>query len=153
MDTAAILALNNAHAAETSLLTAGRLAWLLASASHVGLVDEGRTAFLIAFDGTGGYDSPNYFWFRARWPRFSYVDRVVTAVQARGQGHARSLYQDLFGIARRAGHTRIGCEVNLQPPNPRSDAFHARLGFSEAGRAALPGGKVVRYLARSLVDG
>ena len=145
--------LNNAHAAETSLLTAERLHGLLAVACHVGLVNGGRTAFLIAFDETGAYDSRNYLWFRTRWQRFSYVDRVVTAAHARGVGHARRLYQALFTAARHAGHTRVGCGVNLQPPNPGSDAFHARLGFTEAGRAALPGGKVVRYLGRSLVDG
>jgi hypothetical protein len=43
----------------------------------------------------------------------------------------------------------IGCEVNSDPPNPASDAFHERLGFAEVGRAALPGGtKLVRYLSR-----
>ena len=150
MDRDAILALNNAHAAETSPLTAERLDGMLAEAFHVGLVDGGRTAFLIAFDAGAAYDSVNYRWFRARWERFCYVDRVVTANAARGLGHARALYEALFAAAIGAGHERIGCEVNIVPQNPGSDAFHARLGFTEAGRAVLPGGKVVRYLQRGL---
>ena len=153
MDRAALLALNNDHAVETSLLTAERLAMLLAAASHVGLVDEGRTAFLIAFDAAADYDSVNYRWFRARYAQFSYVDRIVTAPGARGQGLARGLYQALFAAGAQAGHTLVGCEVNHEPPNPASDAFHARMGFAELGRATLPAGKVVRYLGRSLVDG
>ena len=49
------------------------------------------------------------------------------------------------------GHERVVCEVNREPPNPASDAFHATLGFSEVGAAAIHGGsKTVRYLAREL---
>ena len=36
------------------------------------------------------------------------------------------------------------------PPNPGSDAFHAALGFVEAGQAEHPDGKVVRYLCKPL---
>jgi predicted GNAT superfamily acetyltransferase len=42
----------------------------------------------------------------------------------------------------------ICCEVNLDPPNPASDAFHASLGFHEIGSAAMSNGKVVRYLTK-----
>ena len=43
------------------------------------------------------------------------------------------------------------CEVNCEPPNPASDAFHAAVGFTEVARAAIHrGSKVVRYLARSI---
>ena len=125
---------------------------MLADAFHVGLVDGGRTAFLLAFDAGAAYDSLNYLWFRTRWMRFSYVDRVVTAPAVRGRGIGRQLYEALFTAALQAGHDRVGCEVNLQPANPGSDAFHARLGFAEVGRGTLPGGKVVRYLGRRLVD-
>lgn len=48
----------------------------------------------------------------------------------------------------------VCCEVNSDPPNPASDAFHARLGFAEVGAAAIHGGaKSVRYLARPLEKG
>jgi predicted GNAT superfamily acetyltransferase len=37
----------------------------------------------------------------------------------------------------------------MVPPNPASDAFHAKFGFAEVGRAASPdGNKAVRYLTR-----
>lgn len=148
---AAILALNNAHATELSWLDPQRLALLLGQAYHARTIDH-AAAFLLAFDERAGYDSPNYRWFRARYPRFVYVDRVVVAPSARGRGHARRLYADLIGRAAAEGHDVVACEVNCDPPNPASDAFHAGFGFTEVGRAAIQGGsKTVRYLALPIV--
>jgi predicted GNAT superfamily acetyltransferase len=88
---------------------------------------------------------------RRRYRRFVYVDRVVVAPAVRGRGYARLLYADLFDRAGRAGHDIVVCEVNSDPPNPASDAFHAAQGFAEVGRAAIhQGSKTVRYLARAI---
>lgn len=106
----------------------------------------------MAFDEGADYDSPNYLWFRARHSRFVYVDRVAVDRAMRKRGLAQLLYEDLFRCAAGAGHDRIVCEVNSDPPNPASDAFHEALGFTEVGHAAIHGGaKTVRYLSRSLV--
>jgi hypothetical protein len=148
-DDAAALALNNAHAVELSWLDARRFAELVERAFVARRIGDVE-ALLLAFDQDADYDSPNFLWFRERYPRFVYVDRVVVAPTHRGRGLARRLYDDLFAEVRRLGHDLIVCEVNLQPPNPGSDAFHARLGFVEVGRADLPGGKAVRYLRRAL---
>jgi predicted GNAT superfamily acetyltransferase len=99
-------------------------------ARRIGYLD----AFLLAFDQDARYDSPNFLWFRSRYPRFVYVDRIAVAASARGRGCARRLYHDLFEHTRRAGHARIVCEVNSTPANPESDAFHAALGFVRVGR-------------------
>src|SRR5262249_49391720 len=106
----------------------------------------GEEAFLIAFDQNATYDSPNFLWFRERMPAFAYVDRVAVDARSRGRGLARLLYEDLFAATCAA----VVCEVNYDPPNPASDAFHARLGFAEIGRARLANGKGVRYLERRL---
>lgn len=146
----AILALNNAHARELSWLEPERLDHLVGQAFLVLRAGE-ADAFLMTFDQGADYDSENFLWFRARYPRFVYVDRVVVADRARGRGLARRLYEALFDKARAAGHTLVTCEVNADPPNPASDAFHAALGFAEVGQAALKGGeKTVRYFAREL---
>ncbi len=105
----------------------------------------------MAFDQSADYDSPNYLWFHERYPRFVYVDRIVVDPALRKRGIANRLYEDLFRAARNAGHDRVVCEVNSDPPNPASDSFHEALGFTEVGHAAIHGGaKTVRYLARSL---
>jgi predicted GNAT superfamily acetyltransferase len=141
-------ALNNEYAQELSFADAPRFAHLVAQAFFARHI--GTSAFIIAFDETADYDSPNYLWFRARFARFVYVDRVVTAAAARGQGCAATLYNALFEAARAAGHERITCEVNADPPNPASDAFHAKMGFAPIGSATLPNGKTVGYFAKSL---
>lgn len=144
---AAVLALNNAHATELSWLEPSRLTALLHLAFHARRIGHVE-GFLLSFDESADYDSPNYLWFRARYPRFVYVDRVAVALAARGRGHARRLYADLIGRAAAAGQNIIVCEVNSDPPNPASDAFHAALGFIEVGGAANHGGsKTVRYLS------
>lgn len=142
----ALLRLNNTHAVELSLLDAEGLERLVGEAfvaRRVGQAD----ALLITFDQDAAYDSPNFLWFQERFERFVYVDRVVTAAAARGQGLAGALYRDLIEQARAAGHPLIVCEVNSDPPNPGSEAFHDKFGFEPVGEATLPNGKTVRYLA------
>ncbi len=141
-----LLGLNNLHAVELSLLDAAGLERLVGEAfvaRRVGLAD----AMLITFDQDADYDSPNFLWFRDRYERFVYVDRVVTAAATRGRGLAGALYRELVEQARAASHNLIVCEVNADPPNPASEAFHRRFGFEPVGEALLPNGKTVTYLA------
>jgi predicted GNAT superfamily acetyltransferase len=146
----AVLALNNTHARELSWLEPERLEHLIEHAFLVRRIGE-LDAFLIALDQDADYDSPNFQWFRARYPRFVYVDRIVVASSAQGCGFARRLYRDLFEHAIRAGHHNVFCEVNRNPPNPASDAFHAALGFVEVGTARIyKDSRTVRYLSHAL---
>lgn len=149
-DLPALLSLNNAHAVETGELTAAGLRALIAASFRVRMVAP-AAALCIAFDQTAQYASPNFHWFRDRYPRFTYIDRVIVSPQARGRGLARALYADVIEAARGAGHTLLCCEVNTFPPNPGSEAFHAALGFHEVGRADLAGrGKRVKYLTLAI---
>src|ERR1700730_14822781 len=148
-DEAAILELNNAHEVELSRLDMVRLQHLLAVAYHARMAPQGL-AFLIAFAPDADYDGVHFAWFRDRFKDFVYVDRVVVAHAARGRGIARALYADLFQRAEADGHSLICCEVNVEPPNPASDAFHASLGFREIGRASMANGKVVRYFTKAV---
>ena len=145
-----ILALNNAHKAETGALTRDELIHLLETAFHSATEGAGRDGFLIAFDQDADYASPNFIWFKAQRARFVYIDRVIVAPHARGRGLARVFYEGLIAHARAAGHHRIVCEVNLDPPNPGSLAFHAAMGFVAVGEARLPNGKTVRYMELGL---
>jgi uncharacterized protein len=150
-DEDAILALNDSHRRETSPLSAAELHALLLQAFHVGLCERGRDAFLIALDQDAISASANFQWFKSRYPRFVYVDRVIVAPKKRGQGLARKLYEELFALAAHAGYPLVGCEVNVEPPNVASDAFHEALGFREVGRALIMNGeKLVRYLIKPI---
>jgi uncharacterized protein len=145
-----ILALNNAHSVELSWLDVDQLKSLLQQAFYARMIGS-ADAFLLAFDQGASYDSPNYMWFRERYTRFVYVDRIVVSPSMWGHGYARLLYTDLFEQARRAVHHVVVCEVNSDPANPASDAFHAAFEFQEVGQATIhKGSKTVRYLARAL---
>jgi uncharacterized protein len=140
-----MLALNAAHESETSPLDRAKLTEMLGGAFHSATEGAGRDGFLIAFDQEAPYDSVNFLWFKARYDRFVYIDRIIVAPHARGRGLARLFYEGLLDRARFAGHDRVVCEINIEPPNPGSMAFHAALGFTEIGRGVLGGGKVVSY--------
>jgi predicted GNAT superfamily acetyltransferase len=143
-----LLKLNNDNARETSQLTADRFDSMIQSACVATLI-EPALAFMLAFDQDDKYDGGHFQWFRQRLERFLYIDRVIVAATHRRHGLGRLLYEDLIGRAGQSGCPLIACEVNFQPPNPISDAFHARFGFVEIGRATMDGGaKGVRYLVR-----
>ncbi len=147
---AALLDLNNRHATELSLLDATGFKKLIDIAFLATHVPDAK-GFLIALDQDSAHTSVNYHWFVDRFPRFAYVDRIVVDPRAQGEGLARRLYEDLFAHARAAGHTMIGCEVNKEPPNPASDAFHERMGFEVIGSATSEeSGKTVRYMRKDL---
>ena len=145
---ASLPALNNAHAEALTLLSPEDLARLVDRAFLVLRAGE-ADGFLIAFDESADYDSPNFLWFRERFARFVYVDRVAVAAHARGRGLGRALYEALAARASAAGRERIVCEVNADPPNPASDAFHTAMGFVVVGAATLSNGKSVRYYERA----
>ena len=150
-DIPAVLALNNAHALETSMLDEERLAELLNYAFYARGIDGGKSGFLLAMNHLAAYVNPNFNWFKERRRSFVYLDRVIVAASSRGRGLGRKLYIDLMAAASHAGHDRLVCEVNIDPPNPASDAFHAGMGFVSIGEATIHDGrKTVRYFEKLL---
>ena len=143
----ALLQVNNASARETSPLSPDRFDQMIEWA-RVALFVPPAEAFLLAFEQSDGYDGGHFRWFRSRFNKFLYIDRVVVAGERRRYGLGRMLYSEVFKRAVQLGHTRVVCEVNRQPPNPVSDKFHAAQGFEEVGRACIDDRtKTVRYLA------
>ncbi len=142
-DFAAILALNEESVAVLSPLSEESLAKLHAQAAAHFVVEQNGcvVAFLLALREGAGYASPNYRWFAKRYARFLYVDRVVVALAAHGQGLGSLLYRRLFEHAAALHVERVVCEIDVDPPNLQSQAFHARFGFREVGRQAIAGGR------------
>ncbi|MBC7725250.1 MAG: GNAT family N-acetyltransferase [Burkholderiaceae bacterium] len=105
-------------------------------------VDGALVGFLIAFEPGSDYASENYRFFQDRGTDSLYVDRIVVDEEQRGRGIGQRLYDRVFQLARTAGRAEVTCEVNVDPPNPGSLAFHARLGFIEVGRQSTKGGTV-----------
>jgi hypothetical protein len=150
-DATAVLLLNNINAKETSVLDDAGLKALLDRAFYARGIERGATAFLIALEHSAAYVNPNFMWFQASRHSFVYIDRIVVSISARGQGIARLLYEDLFAAAKRGGHDRVVCEVNIEPPNPVSEAFHLTMGFEAVGQATIHNGKkTVAYFEKMI---
>lgn len=133
-----VLALNEANVSLLAPLTVSRLAQLQEWADLAAVVDlgEGPVGFVLTFAPGTPYDSPNYAWFTARYPDFYYLDRIVLAPSARRGGLGGRVYDE---VEERAAGRPFCLEVNLDPPNEPSLAFHASRGFVEVGRLGEPG--------------
>ena len=137
--------------AVSGLDLAGLIAHLPRCALAVVVDDEAGSpvAFLLALAPGSDYASENYRWFETHRPGSLYVDRIVVAPTVHGRGLGRLLYAAVSDRAGELGLAEITCEVNLEPPNPGSMAFHARLGFVQIGELDTKGGAVrVALLAR-----
>jgi len=145
-DLVTLLALSNAHEREIGVTSKVAFQDLVAMSFRARMTAS-RDAFYISLAEKAPPVAPNHRWFAERFNRFVYIDRMVVAERSRRTGLGRLLYNDLLNAARCAGHSLLCCEVNVAPPNPASDAFHAAFGFREIGRAHLPDReKTVRYL-------
>lgn len=145
-DLAWAYALNQQHATQLSSLAEEDFADLVHAAFYANVVDD-DAGFLIGLDQGAAYSSPNFLWFKGRLDRFAYVDRIVVSPSHRRSGIARMLYDDMFRVAAEKGHNCVTCEVNADPPNPASDAFHAALGFVVMEQVVQPErGRTVTYL-------
>lgn len=136
--------LNDAAAPAVPVTVAADLAHLVGmSTLALGLEREGRlVGFVLAVPPGAAYDSENYRYFESRHVDHLYVDRIVIAEAERGRGLGAVLYDVVFEAAREQGRAEVTCEVNLDPPNPGSMAFHRRLGFRELGSQPTKGGSV-----------
>ena len=78
-----ILDLNNEHAVETSPLDLPAAEHLLAMCFYAKGIGLGARGFLLALDQDAAYDNFNFQWFRSRFERFVYIDRIIIAKDAR----------------------------------------------------------------------
>lgn len=135
-DLGALHALNQSEIPHVGDVDKTRMAHLVAEACYVPLIAESPdvAGFVICMDHKADYDSLNYLWFKARYERFLYVDRIVVASTFRRQGIASRLYDAVLAFGQSQNLPLLVLEYNIEPPNPVSAAFHAAYGFQEVGR-------------------
>lgn len=150
-----IVALNNAEVPNVGPLTDESGAWYRSHAdTTVAEVGGVIVAVLVVLYDGSNYTSPNYGWFAERRPSFAYVDRVAVAVEHKGRGIGRRLYDHAAGAARALGKPLLTAEVNLEPRNDASLAFHAACGFVQVGEQVDERyGSTVAMLERPLAAG
>ncbi len=152
-----VLEINQANVPEVGSVDAERLAWIVGM-SPIALVAESDlgdgaevAGFCLVLGDDAEYDSVNYSWFTERFGGFMYLDRVAVDAAARGRGLGTALYDEVERRMRGfdgVGH--LALEVNVDPPNEPSLAFHARLGFVEVGQQDTPYGIRVSMQSRPL---
>lgn len=82
---------------------------------------------------------------------FYYIDQVAVATTHRRQGIASILYRQVDQWAADNAFEVLTCEVNVQPPNPDSMAFHQSLGFKALKTIGISDGTVVSLMAKELI--
>lgn len=151
-DLDAVLELNNTAGPGILPISRSRMQALRAAADYfrVAEVDGQLAGFLIAMGPTAAYDSPNFLWFRERYPAFLYIDRVVVAAPFRGHGIGRVFYADVLSFAE-VRYPLLTCEVFLEPRDDVALLFHGTRGFQEVGRQRINDGRyMVSLLAKEL---
>jgi predicted GNAT superfamily acetyltransferase len=125
-DEAFILALNAACTPAVGEMDTTDYRDIVGWAHRVLIAEAGGqpAGFMILIRPGSAYPSLNYAWFERRFLRHLYVDRIAIDQSVRGQGIGRALYDAALAIAAANGDQRITCEVNVDPPNPESMAFH-----------------------------
>ena len=149
-------AANEASVPGVSWETEDQLAkWIALSVCFVATErDDKPLGFLTLIEpGTMAYPSANLRWFEAYQTRADksviYIDRIALLPDARGKRLGQALYDAAFEHFQ--DRDVMGCEVNIQPPNPGSHRFHQRLGFQQVGERSYEAGtKSVAYYVRPL---
>lgn len=132
-----VLALNERDVELLSPMDEQRYREIAAVADHCAVIDvDGAFGgfVIVVADGTS-YDAENYHWYAERYDRFSYLDRIVIAEDFRRRGLGAFVYDAVEGWA----HERVALEVNVDPPNEPSLAFHRGRGFAEVGQRVSHG--------------
>ncbi len=141
-DLARILEINQANVPEVGSVDADRMAYLVAESpiALVAEVDGDIVGFCLVMTSGSRYDSVNYRWFTERYDDFMYLDRVAFDAGAQGRGFGTLLYAEVDRLMAERGESQLALEVNADPPNVPSLAFHARRGFVEVGQQDTPYG-------------
>jgi predicted GNAT superfamily acetyltransferase len=148
-DVPLVLALNERNVTALAPLEEDRLRALSRLADRFDVLeDDGAFAgFVVTFTPGVDYDSENYRWFGRRHESFYYLDRIVLDERVRRRGLGTFVYDELEKVA--AAYGRMTLEVNLEPRNHVSLAFHARRGYVEVGRLGDEG-HLVSLMEKSL---
>lgn len=107
--------------------------------------------YLLAFPSDTPYDGEEFL-ILAETSRgsFIYIDQVAVDAAVRRTGAASRLYQAIESEASRRGILGLTCEVNLNPPNPGSLAFHQRTGFNQTSIMETQDGRTVALMSKQL---
>lgn len=143
-----VLALNERNVELLAPLDEQRLLQLVGWAETAAVIDvDGSFAgFVLTFASGSAYDGENFAWFSEGFADFCYLDRVVIHEDFRRRGLGTRVYDELEPGS---GRPLFALEVNLDPPNEASLAFHRARGFTEVGQR-MSSGHLVSLMTKTL---
>jgi len=154
-DLTALLSLNQAAVPHVGSIFLERMVWFADQASYfrIAEVDGAIVGFLLGLTPEADYGSLNFRWFQERYASFVYIDRIVVDSTVHRSGVGATLYSDIEMYTH--GYAPVlACEVNLNPPNPVSMAFHEARGFRRVGSMQDRGGeKEVCFMIKDIPVG
>ena len=145
-----VLELNKASVHFLSPLTKEKLESLIKACdfSYVIEIDGLVEAFILALSENKDYDSVNYQWFKDKYDKFLYIDRVVVSKNCQSQGLGQFMYKKIIKKAKAQEHPLLLAEIDVEPANPKSLNFHEKFGFKEVARESIHNGRKVVSLQR-----
>lgn len=150
-DLDAVLALNNAAHGGISPMDGTQLKqfYEIADYFRVAEIDGHLAGFLIALRENADHDGENFIWFRQRYERFAYIDRIVVANAYRRHGLGRVFYSDVQSYAE-PRVPMLTCAVVLEPRDDVAVLFHGTYGFNEVGQQMVGPDRHVGLLSKNL---
>ena len=153
-----LLALNELALPHVTSMSSAGFAHLMGQSSialvveEVGVPDPFPIGFCLVLGPGLDYQSVNYRWVMDRYADALYLDRVVVDADRRGRGVGQRIYAEVQRLMRSdwPKFPTLALEVNLEPPNPESLAFHRKLGFDAVGEQMTPYGARVLLMAKTV---
>lgn len=143
-DHARVLDLNARNVELLAPMDEARLSQLLGWTHRADtILSDGEIAgFVLTFAPGTAYDSANYRWFGEHLgDDFYYLDRIVLDDAFRRRGLGARVYDEVEATATAYG--RMVLEVNVEPPNEPSLAFHRARGYADLAELGDAGKKVL----------
>ena len=133
-----VVALNEQHVHLTAPMDHAQLAQFVEAAERADVIDvDGQFAgFVITFAVGAAYDGTHFDWFSRKYDDFCYLDRIVIHEDFQRRGLGSFAYDELEGSC---GRPILALEVNIDPPNEPSLAFHRARGYTEVGQSDASG--------------
>tara|TARA_B110000014_G_C19796159_1_gene413617 strand:- start:24 stop:527 length:504 start_codon:yes stop_codon:yes gene_type:complete len=136
------------------LLSLQNLAQLIGLSSfiYISRFNDSIAGFIILMREGVDYKSENYKYFKSKYKRFLYIDRIVIDQDFRKKGIGSSFYNLAIQNAIE-NNLFLCCEVNQQPPNEVSMSFHKKFNFKEVGLGIqVKGKREVVYMEKSFEE-
>ena len=149
-DLTEIIPANNAEIPAVSLLDEDKLTTILdaAETAVVAEVDDEVAGFVFGLpSGLEDFDSANYQGFEEHLDDYVYIERIVVMPGNQGLGIGRQLYDH---VVDNSDAPVLVSEVNTEPRNDASLAFHDRFGFEPIGELTYGEGIRCAKLARRI---